>query len=73
MDTNEPPLQCKSENDMTVEEFLESLPEEKRDMADFLYSRTPCRYGLREVPAPVAVPTSVVELSKAIYSVFVEP
>jgi hypothetical protein len=32
---------------MTIQELLESLPEEKReDMADFLYGRVPCRYGL---------------------------
>jgi hypothetical protein len=34
---------------MTVEEFIESLPEEKREgMADFLYSRIPCTFGLRD-------------------------
>jgi hypothetical protein len=33
---------------MTVKELLDSLPEEKRDdMADFLYSRTPCLRRLR--------------------------
>jgi hypothetical protein len=35
---------------MTVTEFLESLPEEKREMvAEFLYGRTPCRLGLRDI------------------------
>lgn len=37
---------------MTVKELLDSLPEEKReDMADFLYSRVPWRYGLRNISA----------------------
>ncbi len=35
---------------MTVKEFLDSLPENKREMmADFLYGQTPCRLGLRDI------------------------
>jgi hypothetical protein len=46
MDTHE------RESEVTVKEFLDSLPEEKReDMADFLYNRIPCRYGLRNITA----------------------
>lgn len=36
---------------MTVGEFLQSLPEDKREMiADFLYGRAPCRLGLNDIP-----------------------
>jgi hypothetical protein len=44
---------------MTVKEFLDSLPEEKReDMADFFYSRVPCRYGLRNTASQDTQPPS---------------
>ena len=40
------------QSEVTVTESLDSLPEEKReDMANFLYSRIPCRYGLRNITA----------------------
>jgi hypothetical protein len=41
---------------MTVAEFLESLRQDKREMmAEFLYSRTPCKYILPSIsPEPLA-------------------
>ena len=34
---------------MTIGEWLQSLPEEKREAAaDFIYGRTPCRQGLND-------------------------
>jgi hypothetical protein len=55
---------------MTVADLLASLPVEKReDMADFLYSRTPCRYGLRGIavedsrPARILFPLSEPDLT----------
>ena len=35
---------------MTIKEFLDSVPEDKREMmAEFLYGRTPCRLGLTDI------------------------
>jgi hypothetical protein len=35
---------------MTVAELLETLPEEQREaIAEFLYGRTPCKLGLRDI------------------------
>ena len=53
------PLEQKT---MTVRELLDSLPEEVRDdMADFLYSRVPCRFMLRaEDFSPETLPNPVV-------------
>jgi hypothetical protein len=35
---------------VTINDFLDSLPENKREMmAAFLYGRTPCRLGLRDI------------------------
>lgn len=48
---------------MTIAEFLESLPEEKREMiAEYLYSRVPCRFGIRskaveDTPEPLPIPS----------------
>ncbi len=41
---------------MTIKELLESLPITEREaMAEFLYSRTPCRYPLSSIsPEPLA-------------------
>ncbi len=54
---------------MTVKEFLDSLPEEKREMmAEFLYSRTPCRFKPSDttsqdirLPLPELSPSSRVQ------------
>jgi hypothetical protein len=51
---------------MTVKEFLDSLPEDKREMmTEFLYSRTPCKFKpsdtIREdirLPLPELSPSS---------------
>jgi hypothetical protein len=46
---------------MTIAELLESLPEGQREeMADFLYSRTPCRDEITFVDIPCVYPSTCI-------------